>query len=178
MHTYFLLFSTLLLFVVSLSADIRIADLAGNLTGDTKRGYVDITEIIIRQKTASLIVEITVDQPFPDASLLLGTGMEFGLRFLDADKETSTIFNCNLELNDQGWTIIRPGGDTEPLSIDFSVNPTAVALEIPSLMLGDSNRLEIVADTANRPKWRPVTANPTIIVELPPPPLRPETASH
>ena len=175
MRPYFLLFPVLLLLSVQ-AADIRVDDPVGNLTGDAKRGYLDITGIIVRQETDSLIVRIEVGQPFPEPSTLLGTGMQFVFRFLGEDEEAPPGFACDLELGDRGWSIHHSGKDNEPLPIDFSVNPTTVNLEFPLSLLGDASRLEIVADTANHPKWKPPTANPAIMVDLPPPPISPETA--
>ena len=158
------------------TADIQIEDPAGNLTGDSKRGYVDITEVHILQETASLTVEIKVRDSFPEPSILLGTGMQFVFRFLGADEEAPEFMECQMELNDRGWSIQRSGDNTESLPVDFRVSSDEVAVIFPYAILREASRLEIVADTANRPKWRPLTANPAIMVELPPPPQRPETA--
>ena len=155
---------------------IHIEDPKGNLSGDNKRGYVDITEVHIQQETASLTVEIEVRSSFPEPSILLGTGMQFVFRFLSADEEAPACFECQMELDDQGWSVNHPGGDTGPLPVDFRVSSNEVAVIFPYSILGEASRLEIVADTANHPKWRPLTANPAIMVDLPLPPQRPETA--
>jgi hypothetical protein len=181
-----LILSAFLIFnlaAASQAAGFSVDDPAGNLIGDSRRGYVDITQIRVQQSDTQTVIKISVSEPFPDPSTLLGMGMEFIFTFRSSDAdESAVVLESRVELYDKGWIATHKRSDENPagdsLPIDFSVTPTGFTINFPNSFIGNAETVEIVSDTANKPKWKPVTSNPPVAILLSHSQDQSQTASH
>lgn len=163
---YILLFS--LRFTSWGSIDFHVDDPAGNLDGDGKRGFVDIIKVDIKHNATFTTIEIEVRESFPEPATLLGMGMQFVCLFKTSgtDSYTKTV----AELSERGWSasMLQQTTTTSRKSVplDFFLQPNRVTLQIPNTLISTAEELVVSSSTANKPKWKPITSNPAIILVL------------
>lgn len=153
-------------------------DPAGNLTGDTARGYVDVLEARVSEEDDSLVLEVEVAEPFPTpADMRAGQWVDY-IWLVDIDRDPSTgqfefgnDYNVHIELNPQGWhhqfikvsTVSqRDGIEATPDAFSVQVDGTRAKLTFPRRYLpAEAFDWRLLATTDNSSaEWDPVTVNP------------------
>lgn len=169
--------------ISSQAVEFKVDDPVGNLIGDSRRGFVDIAQIRVQQSTTETVIEISVNKPFPDPSTLLGMGMQFIFTFHGAETdEAGVLLESKVALTEKGWSATHRSIDkalnNDSLSIDFNITPTCFSIHFPASIIGNAETVEIISDTANKPKWRPATSNPPVVIVLSQPQDQSQTLSH
>lgn len=150
------------------SIDFHVDDPTGNLEGDVTRGFVDITKVEIERNSIFTTIEIQVRDSFPEPATLLGMGMQFVCLFKTSG--TDLYPKAIAELSERGWSasLLQQTTTTssKSVSLDFFIQPNRVTLQIPNTLISTAEELQVSSSTANKPKWKPVTWNPVIILIL------------
>ena len=156
--------------------DVTKVDSKANLDGDNNRDYLDIREVTLNYHDDTATINVRVSGAFPNAELLLGTGIRFDIGLytspVQPQQKSENQSRLQVSYTNKGWSYLyfptvsaEPGQSTD-IEMSFQATASAFSLSFPSRILDVVNTVEVSSTSADYPKWKPITGNPPVIITL------------
>jgi len=154
----------------------EILDEKGNLEGDSKRTYLDIERVLFRTGNKANTIRIDLSGSFPNPDLMQGMGFQFKIGFnaeigTSAPESESPVYLIILTMDQMGWSIalLNPAQNLKPIETDLylEADNKSLEVEVPCEFFKNIKSISVESNSANFPKWKPITRNQAVILQLP-----------